>query len=72
MPRSPGKDKASFPGASALARTATMLPAGFALVLVARLLTNVSYRLVFPFLPRIADGVGVSLATWESPSLSET
>lgn len=33
------------------------------LVAVGRFVTNVSFRLVFPFLPRIASGLGVSLTT---------
>jgi predicted MFS family arabinose efflux permease len=38
------------------------LPAGFAVVTVGKFLSNVSFRLVFPFLPRIVAGLGVSLA----------
>ncbi|MFV2039485.1 MAG: MFS transporter [Acidimicrobiales bacterium] len=39
------------------------LPRGFLMVAVARFLSNVSFRLVFPFLPLISAGLGVSLAT---------
>jgi predicted MFS family arabinose efflux permease len=39
------------------------LPAGFAAVTLGKFLSNVAFRLVFPFLPRIASGLGVSLAT---------
>jgi MFS transporter, DHA1 family, inner membrane transport protein len=35
----------------------------FVLVAVGRFLSNVSLRLVFPFIPRIATGLGVSLGT---------
>lgn len=63
MPASEKKDKKPLFQTSLLRQRAMILPAGFFLVLVARLLTNVSYRLIFPFLPRIADGLGVSLVT---------
>lgn len=42
------------------------LPEGFALVAAGRFVTNVAFRLVFPFLPRIAAGLGVSLTTMGS------
>lgn len=38
-------------------------PPGFALVAAGRLASNVAFRLVFPFLPRISQGLGVSLST---------
>lgn len=37
------------------------LPAGFAVVTIGKFLSNVAFRMVFPFLPRIASGLGVSL-----------
>ena len=39
------------------------LPKGFAFVVFARFVSNVAYRMVFPFLPTIARGIGVSTAT---------
>ncbi len=39
------------------------LPRGFAFVVFARFVSNVAYRMVFPFLPTIARGIGVSTAT---------
>lgn len=39
------------------------MPGGFAVVTVGKWLSNVAFRLVFPFLPRIASGLGVSLST---------
>ncbi|MGI9622599.1 MAG: MFS transporter [Acidimicrobiales bacterium] len=54
MPPRTTKDKVRF---SLLAG----LPAGFAAVTLGKLLSNVAFRLVFPFLPRIAEGLGVSL-----------
>ncbi len=39
------------------------LPPGFALIAAGRLVSNIAFRLVFPFLPRIASGLGVSLGT---------
>lgn len=54
MPAAAPKDKVRF---SVLAG----LPVGFAAVTAAKFLTNVSFRMVFPFLPRIAEGLGVSL-----------
>jgi DHA1 family inner membrane transport protein len=38
------------------------LPAGFAMITAGKFVTNVAFRLVFPFLPRIAAGLGVSIA----------
>ena len=38
------------------------MPGGFAMVTVGKWLSNVAFRLVFPFLPRIAAGLGVSLS----------
>ncbi len=37
------------------------LPAGFALVAAGRFISNVGIRSIYPFLPTIADGLGVSL-----------
>ena len=37
------------------------MPSGFVIVTVGKWLSNVAFRLVFPFLPRIASGLGVSL-----------
>lgn len=42
---------------------AASLPAGFGAVFAGRLLSNMSLRLVYAFLPAIGRGVGVSLAT---------
>ncbi len=39
------------------------MPAAFALVAAGRFLSNVALRLVFPFLPRVSAGLGVSLST---------
>jgi predicted MFS family arabinose efflux permease len=39
------------------------LPAGFAVVCLNRLLSNAAFRLVYPFLPQISRGLGVSLET---------
>lgn len=41
----------------------TPIPSGFYLIVVGRFVTNIAFRLVFPFLPRIARGLGVSLST---------
>lgn len=38
------------------------MPSGFAVVTVGKWLSNVAVRMVFPFLPRIAAGLGVSLS----------
>ena len=38
------------------------MPAGFAVITLGKWLSNVAFRLVFPFLPRIAAGLGVSLS----------
>ncbi|MEM7288445.1 MAG: MFS transporter [Actinomycetota bacterium] len=43
-------------------RSARGMPAGFAVVTIGKWLSNVAFRLVFPFLPRIAAGLGVSLS----------
>ena len=39
------------------------LPRGFPLVVIARFVSNVTYRMIFPFLPTISRGIGVSTAT---------
>ena len=38
------------------------MPAGLLVITVGKWLSNVAFRLVFPFLPRIAAGLGVSLS----------
>ena len=44
-------------------RNSEKLPKGFVFVVFARFVSNVAYRMVFPFLPTIARGIGVSTAT---------
>ena len=44
-------------------RNSEKLPKGFGFVVLARFVSNVAYRMVFPFLPTIARGIGVSTAT---------
>lgn len=39
------------------------MPPGFALLASGRLVSNIAFRMVFPFLPRISRGLGVSLST---------
>jgi len=39
------------------------LPKGFPLVVFARFVSNVAYRMIFPFLPTVSRGIGVSTAT---------
>ena len=43
-------------------RSRSGMPGGFAVITVGKWLSNVAFRLVFPFLPRIAAGLGVSLS----------
>lgn len=47
-------------GAARASRTG--MPGGFAIITLGKWLSNVAFRLVFPFLPRIAAGLGVSLS----------
>jgi predicted MFS family arabinose efflux permease len=39
------------------------LPQGFLFVVFAKFISNVAYRMIFPFLPVVARGIGVSTAT---------
>jgi hypothetical protein len=57
--------------AAARAGVRDPLPAGFAVVTLGKFLSNVAFRLVFPFLPRIAGGLGVSLGAFVGNGVGE-
>lgn len=58
----PTRRRAGLGGSPArVAAAPLVLPAGFALIVLGRFMTNVATRAVYPFLPNIADGLGVSL-----------
>tara|TARA_B100000953_G_scaffold80959_1_gene65974 strand:- start:227 stop:1435 length:1209 start_codon:yes stop_codon:yes gene_type:complete len=44
-------------------KTKENLPKGFPFVVFARFVSNVAYRMIFPFLPTVSRGIGVSTAT---------